>query len=410
MLATTGLLYSVTKRIFGRRSALFGAALFAGTGSTQFLGAFATFDAMALMLLALATWLGVRAAESRRRAQVALLVTAASALALADATKYAAALFDPVVIAVIALAAWRARDLKNGIAATMIVLGTLCVLLLTEIWRGGRTYWQGITFTTLTRQSGTAPAQGVLYVSGTWVAAVAVLAILGAVAATYASRRAGKALAWVLVGAVFMAPAEEARIHTVTSLFKHVDFGAWFGCIVAGYALASLARAVPAAKASAAVAVSACVVMLAAIAGTGLASSHFAEWPNSTKMINDLEPVLSRTGCPCLLAADNVVDYYLPQQTWSDQFTTVYYFSYFDNAELRMLHGASAYQRAIGDHYFKLVEIDPAEHSPAYGPVTSALAKTSGYRLIDTIPSNVAHKPFEIWLYSPAGHPGRGAS
>ncbi len=70
MLGATALLYGVTRRMFGRRAALFAAGLFAGTGSVQFLGALATYDAMALFLLALATWLGVRAVATQSAAQV----------------------------------------------------------------------------------------------------------------------------------------------------------------------------------------------------------------------------------------------------------------------------------------------------------------------------------------------------
>ena len=33
-----------------------------------------------------------------------------------------------------------------------------------------------------------------------------------------------------------LVPTEQARIHTYTSLSKHVDFGAWFAAIAAGYA------------------------------------------------------------------------------------------------------------------------------------------------------------------------------
>src|ERR1700735_5157340 len=51
MLFATVLLHGVTRRIYDRRSANFAAAIFAGLGATQFLGAFATYDAMALMLL-----------------------------------------------------------------------------------------------------------------------------------------------------------------------------------------------------------------------------------------------------------------------------------------------------------------------------------------------------------------------
>ena len=401
MLAATGLLYGAAHRLFGRRAALFAAALFAATGSTQFLGALATYDALALMLLALATWLGVRASGSGPGARIALLVTASAALALADAAKYASALFNPVVIVITALAIWRARDMKKGIVAAAIMLAVVCLLLLIGVRFGGPANWQGIRFTTLTRSMGTAPVSGVLYVSGTWVGGVAILAVLGAVAASYASCRAEKALAWVLAGAVFLAPIEQARIHTVTSLFKHVDFGAWFGCIIAGYALASLARAVPAAKASAAAIVSACVVLLAAIAGVSISQSHFEGWPNSSKMISAVEPLITKTGCPCLLASDNLIDYYLPRQTWQDQLTTVYYFRYPDSAEHRMVRGALAYEQAIAAHYFRLVEIDPSENAAVYWPVTHALAVTKGYKLIDTISSNVADEPFEIWVYRP---------
>ena len=62
MLTATALLHGVTGRLFNRRSAFFAAALFAGLGGTQFLGALATYDALALCLLALGTWLAVIAA------------------------------------------------------------------------------------------------------------------------------------------------------------------------------------------------------------------------------------------------------------------------------------------------------------------------------------------------------------
>ena len=129
MLGVTTLLYLVTRRIFDRTSALFAIGLFAGTSATQFLGAFATYDAMALFLLALATWLGIRAIRSSAAPRLALLAAAGSALAVADAAKYAAALFDLVVIAVVALATWQRRGRRVGCAAAAVMLGTLAVLL-----------------------------------------------------------------------------------------------------------------------------------------------------------------------------------------------------------------------------------------------------------------------------------------
>ncbi len=44
------------------------------------------------------------------------------------------------------------------------------------------------------------------------------------------------ALLAVLATAAFLALLEQARIHTLTSLDKHLDFGAWFAAMAAGYA------------------------------------------------------------------------------------------------------------------------------------------------------------------------------
>ena len=107
MLGVTSLLWATTVRLYGQRAALLAAALFATLAGTQFLGAFATFDAMALFLLALAAWLGVRSADCQFRARTALLITTGVILAAADAVKYATALFTPVVLVVVALAVWR---------------------------------------------------------------------------------------------------------------------------------------------------------------------------------------------------------------------------------------------------------------------------------------------------------------
>ena len=63
MLAATTLLYAVTRHRFGRGAAIAGSVAFAAIGPTQFLGALATFDALAVMLLALASWFAVRSSD-----------------------------------------------------------------------------------------------------------------------------------------------------------------------------------------------------------------------------------------------------------------------------------------------------------------------------------------------------------
>src|SRR5205823_3515984 len=121
MLGVTSLLWATAGRLYGRRAALLASGLFATLAGTQFLGAFATFDAMALFLLALAAWLAVRAAAQATGgwsvSRTALLAAAGLALAAANAVTYPTLLFTPVVLAVAALTARRERPGRSWLTA-----------------------------------------------------------------------------------------------------------------------------------------------------------------------------------------------------------------------------------------------------------------------------------------------------
>lgn len=399
MLGTTALLYATTRRLFDARSAFCAAALFAAVGATQFLGAFATYDAMALFLLALAMWCAVRATACRSVTSVILLaMSAGAAMALANGTKYAATLWDPIVIGVAALALWRSGGSRRAAAGTSALLGVFAVLVAAGIEAGGHGFWTGITHTTLARTSGSDSLHGVLFISVKWVGAIAFLAICGAVAAGWSRGWHSKLLAGLLTLAVFLAPVEQARIHTLVSLFKHVDYGAWFGCIVAGYALASLANAVPAVKKRAADRVGAAVVLLAGVIGVAFAGAHFAGWPNSSQMISQIAPVLARTQCPCLATQNNTIDYYLHEISVSSQLKNAFGFRYWDWRAHHMVGGATAVAAAVEGHALNVVEIDPSQEAGVYWPIVHALRRTPGYKLVATSPSGAAGEPAEIWV------------
>ncbi len=294
MLGATVLLHGVTRRVFDRQSAAFAAALFAALGSAQFLGAFATYDAMALFLLAASTWLGIRAASCRTtRARLGLILGAALTLAVADATKYAAALFDPVVLIVIACAHWRQLGRWAGAVAALLAAGATALGIGAALAWGGEPYITGIVTTTLSRQPGNWPIFGILFVSAGWVGTIAALAAIGAVAVSCARRPAPMwVLAWVLAGAAFLAPAEQARIHVFTSLFKHVAFGGWFGAVMAGYALTAFIRAVPTVKSRGAFKVVTAAVAAMTVSGSMLAINHFGTWQNIDPVLPDLTTTL----------------------------------------------------------------------------------------------------------------------
>ena len=191
MLAVTSLLWATAGRLYGRRAALLAAGLFATLAGTQFLGAFATFDAMALFLLALAAWLGVRAADYPFRTRTTLLVATAVILAAANATKYVTAVFTPVVFVVVCLAVWRRREGGAWLVALLTVLCSWIALAGTAIAVGGRDYWRGITASTLARPQADVPVTAVLRSAYIWTSLILLLAVLGAVLAAW--RRAREA-------------------------------------------------------------------------------------------------------------------------------------------------------------------------------------------------------------------------
>ena len=402
MLGATALLYATTLRLFGRRAAACAAAVFVVLGPTQDLGAFATYDAMAIFLIALATWFAIRAQGAVTGvASELFLVGTGLALALADATKYASTLWTPVVLAIVCLTAptggWL-RPILRGCRVSVYVGLPLAIALFRF---GGSPYIHGILFTTLERRAEGAAASvpNILFDSFAWVGIVLGLAIAGTVVSYFNSTRRTTALCAVLTAAVVLAPLHQAQIHTLISLHKHVIFGVWFGAIVAGYLLDTAGKVNPERGWQ----VGAVTAGIALFIGVPQASGLF-DWPNVTKMKAELARVIPRVGCPCLIAEQNPLRYYLPEIAASEKIVGPYSFWYWDSDSHKLLNGIPAYEQAIKNHYFSVVEIDPAENATLYDPVVRGLRTTRGYRLADTIAINQGgHKTMQIWWFAGTG-------
>jgi hypothetical protein len=427
MLLATLLLHGVTRRLLSSRpAAFFAAALFAWLGTAQFLGAFATYDAMALMLLALATWLGVRAAGEGSALRYPLLCAGGLSIALADAAKYAAALFDPVVVVVAVLAAWRLDGRKAGLDAGGAMLLTAALPLTIGYDLAGKSLSQGLTSTTLTRTAGTNSVGSVLALSAHATGVVAVLAVLGAVIIT--AGRPGwptVALAWALAGAEFLAPAEQARIHTLTSLFKHVGYGAWFACALAGYALARLpallaglgrlrraqppaqppgpsARPRPRRAALAGTAIGAAVVLLAGAFGVTVANGQYGDWPDSRAMIAELATIL-RPGGYYLIEDPSVVTYYLRSKVEVTRVDSTYTFFYTDPRTHQALVNVPAYADAISRGYFNAIVLNFGDTNALDQLIAPDISRNHDYRVVATIGYRDGYGPgnYVIWLRVP---------
>ena len=404
MLGSTAFLYGTGRRIFGERAALFAAGLFVAVASVQFLGAFATYDAMALFLLSLAAWLGVRAVQTNLASQIFVFTLVGLVLALADATKYAATLFDPVVIAVVVLAQrnWR----KVWLAASVITAATMLAIAV-GLSIGGPSYWHGITWTTLARSTGTTSPAGVLFASGKWVGAVIALALIGAIAASFSEGSRTKLLAWSLAIATILAPIEQARIHTITSLFKHVGYGAWFGCIIAGYALSALAKVVAAGKIRTALRVSTATVLMTFVPGIMLVSKNYTAWPSSGAYVSAIARAMRDSGDaddPVLVDQASIANYYLHGALGFDNAYQTWYFAYTDpKTGQRITAPAEAFADAIKNGYFELVALVYGSGGSTYDvQIRKDIMKYKDYRLIASIPYKTSANSgrFLVWVRS----------
>src|SRR5690348_3605964 len=193
MLGATVLVWDSARRIDGPRTAFFAAALFAVLGPTLHVGTFATYDALSVLLIAVAAWLVIRAGA--RQEATGSMVAAGIALALANVCTYSSALFDPVIFAIAFLVAWPRYGARAAAGRVATLLTVTVALLGAALLIGGRDYAHGVTMTTLGRVAGPDSALSVLADAWTWTGLITVAAACG-LAISWVRHR-GAALTWL---------------------------------------------------------------------------------------------------------------------------------------------------------------------------------------------------------------------
>lgn len=404
MLGVTVLLWATTSRLSSRQHAFFAALLFSVIGPTLHLGAFATYDSMALFFVAVAAWCACGARE--REDATGWIVAAAVSLALANAIKYASAIFDPIVVVMAVLSACPRPGGKAALRRGTLLLtglaGTLAVLLRL----GGWWYITGISQTTTMRPDGGTPVSRVLAESWQWTALVVVAALTGVVLSILkGSSRARTWLIATLAAAALLVPLEQMRVQTTVSLNKHVDFGAWFASIAAGYALSCLATWLRPryAKLMATICLSAAMVPVA-IAGASQAQA-MDNWPGAAHLVAFLKPVTSDGG-RFLAETDDVPEYYLPQTSWR-QWSNTFSITRPDGRQQSVDGRSAPYALAIRHHYFSLIVLSFSETAVMDQAITRVLRATPGYRVIGIVPyGGPVPGDYTVWAYRPRAQPG----
>jgi hypothetical protein len=397
MLGATVLLWKVTDRLYGRRAAFFAAGLWAVLGPTQRLGAFATYDAMALFLIALAAWF---VTSGRGRDATGWMLAGACALVLANATKYASALFDPTVAALAFLSGYPpgGRVAQRRIAYLLAIMVAVIIVLL-QVGRGW--YIAGIDQTTLTRHDGGTPVPVVLQSAWDWTAVVMVPAAFALAIGFKAEHRIqGRLLLAILAGTALLVPIEQARIHTYTALSKHVDFGAWFAVIAAGYAADHAVRWLHSRNARV-VATSACAAALVPAALSGISQAEsFVGWPGTVNLIPVVRQLTAHGGR--FLADDTPpLEYYLPEVSWR-QWSSVYGITLPSGRRVAENgNGVGPYRSLLAAHYFKIIILAFTDKPALDNSIAADLQNDTSYRFAGAIPfSNPgAHGSYLIWVY-----------
>ncbi|WP_369171724.1 glycosyltransferase family 39 protein [Streptomyces sp. R28] len=401
MLCTTGLLYSFSRRLFNERAALAAAALFAVLQSTVVMGYFATYDAAAVFLLALATWIVVRT----DRAPVIAVLLAAPVGVLAVGVKYASALYLPTIVVLALLTGWPHKGGKAFVRMVLLALG-IGGLLAAGVYTTD--LMSGVRQTTTDRPHGTDSVEFLLEQTGKWGGLMFLAAVGGALSYVRRSRMNESPLAlrlgspgwrWrallglVLCGTAVLAPAYQIHLGTVVSLFKHVGFGLLFAAPMAGVGVTRLVGAhfrYPQLG----------IMLWTAVLCLGIqqADWRFDIWPNSTKMINAIESHVDSEG-EYLASTPEVPVYYLYDRSSHRQWHSLFGMEYKD-AKGRYYGGDEAYKAAVKAGKFDLIVLDGLTNPRVDDIVAAATKGNSHYRLLAEIPFRNANgtSEYRIWV------------
>jgi 4-amino-4-deoxy-L-arabinose transferase-like glycosyltransferase len=363
MLATTVLLYSLSRLLFNELAGLGAAALFGSTQSTLFLGNFATYDAMAIFLLALAAWIMVRSAHT---SAIPACILAALVLTLAVAVKYATLMFVPTIVVLAALTAFAHRRWAGFLLRGIVLCTSIVVMLAGTLALGGTDYIEGLSVTTTARDHGNANPLDLLGHCLEWGGGLLALGLIGTVSYVWqerlgkASRTIGDgdrarpwrlALGLLLCGTALLAPAYQMYLHTSVSLHKHIGYGLLFAAPMAGLGLSRMTGAhfrYPQ------LAIASWVTLLT----LGISQSQYLYhgWADTTQLVATLKPEL-KPGARYLAEVDTVPKYYLRADTTPEQWTSTYFFDYKDPSGKR-LTGERGYFAALSDGYFDIIVLN----------------------------------------------------
>ena len=274
------------------------------------------------------------------------------------------------------LISWPDAGWQVALRRAAFLAGIAAAVLAVLLALGGPGYLTGIRVTTTGRVHGAVAASLVFAEAWSWTAVVLVPAVGAVVLCAVRRRWPQSLLLAVLALSALLAPVDQARIQTGTSLDKHVDFGAWFAAIAAGYLLSSLPRM------RLVLAVS--LAALIPVTSMGMVQARdMIDWPDVTGLVKAVRPLTAHGG-HFLVETTDVLQYYLPNTSWRQWSNT-------------QISNPEYYRQAIARHYFSVIVLG-FNQTPAMDYVIGLdLSSIGGYRLAAEVPSGKT--VFYVWEY-----------
>ncbi len=404
MLIVTTCVYFMTKQLFDRKSALIAAFLFACEGPVLFLGRLATFDALCLCLLALAVMLSLWASKA---ASTRKLLALGPLLLLAVAVKYAGLLFVPTVLALLAWWSWKHKGLKEMLARLRIALFSLVVPGFIVFLSIDKQALTGLSFTTINRVSSTntmpnVVIQHIALMEGIFFG----LGFLGLLLCGRQRLPTGL----LLFGTALLAPLYHTYKGELVSLDKHLAFSMFFLAPLVGFSIAFLAGLWKKYTLGLSWFTAVALCLLIFPLGLEQALNLYEGWPSSTQLTAFLRPRV-QPGSGHYLAEDfDVLRYTLKNETDIWQWSSLDYFVYTDK-EKHNLSGEAAYNAAIQEGYFDLIELSYGFHASLAIQIDQSLIASNHYDLIARIPIHDSYGDGYFWVWSKhAGVPNSTAN
>jgi hypothetical protein len=245
----------------------------------------------------------------------------------------------------------------------------------------------------------------VLHSAWTWTWPVVVPALVAVVFAAAAAARAHRhrgprlGLVCLLAGAVLLVPLEQARIHTATSLDKHMVFGSWFAAIAAGWAISVVIGWLPTLQLRIAAGCAALVALSVPLSGEIAQSKALTNWADSSPLVAALRPVMANHHGRALIDARSIAEFYLNQsgsqwKRWSSTASLLRPDGTGIGATVATLGDRKLFTTSVRAHYFQVIELNGI--NPVEQAIQDATQRTRGYVLV----ASGAYGPetYRIWV------------